>query len=283
MSAFRIFSRFAELLDINVTRAAAAWLRLNADGTVTERTAAQVLSDIGGAASSHAASHAGASSTTLVPMSVVGGTGGVIVSSTQTIPPGVYTAKLTNTAKATASPGYNATLSLAGDVSWGTPGSGLNAALYSATDLRFSTAHTTAPEACTLPLTVAAETNLTISGAMGAEADTATFTLELVTAAGTDPITIRSDQILDGNTPGNVAKLGSTGTLPIANGGTGAATAPLARAALGITEYGDPVVTATSKGAAQTAIGIVNMTPAAYTALVVAGTVDATTLYLLTE
>ena len=57
----------------------------------------------------------------------------------------------------------------------------------------------------------------------------------------------------------------------------------LARAALGITEYGDPVVTATSKGAAQTAIGIVNMTPAAYTALVVAGTVDATTLYLLTE
>ena len=74
-----------------------------------------------------------------------------------------------------------------------------------------------------------------------------------------------------------------TGTLPVANGGTGAATAPLARAALGITEYGDPVVTATSKGAAQTAIGIVNMTPAAYTALVVAGTVDATTLYLLTE
>ena len=71
--------------------------------------------------------------------------------------------------------------------------------------------------------------------------------------------------------------------LPVANGGTGAATAPLARAALGITEYGDPVVTATSKGAAQTAIGIVNMTPAAYTALVVAGTVDATTLYLLTE
>jgi hypothetical protein len=48
MSAFRIFSRFAELLDINVTRAAAAWLRLNADGTVSERTAAQTLSDLGG-------------------------------------------------------------------------------------------------------------------------------------------------------------------------------------------------------------------------------------------
>jgi hypothetical protein len=46
MSAFRIFSRFADLLDINVTRAAAAWLRLNADGTVTERTAAQTLTDL---------------------------------------------------------------------------------------------------------------------------------------------------------------------------------------------------------------------------------------------
>lgn len=48
MSAFKIFSRFAELLDINVTRAAVAWLRLNADGTVTERTAAETLSDLGG-------------------------------------------------------------------------------------------------------------------------------------------------------------------------------------------------------------------------------------------
>lgn len=47
MSAFRIFSRFAELLDINVTRAAVAWLRLNADGTVSERTAAQTRTDLG--------------------------------------------------------------------------------------------------------------------------------------------------------------------------------------------------------------------------------------------
>jgi len=52
MSAFRIFSRFADLIDINVTRAAAAWLRLNADGSVTERTAAQTLADVGGVASS---------------------------------------------------------------------------------------------------------------------------------------------------------------------------------------------------------------------------------------
>jgi hypothetical protein len=47
MSAFRIFSTFAELLDVKVTRAAAAWLRLNTDGTVSERTAAQTLADIG--------------------------------------------------------------------------------------------------------------------------------------------------------------------------------------------------------------------------------------------
>lgn len=53
MGAFRIFSRFAELLDIAVSRAAPAWLRLNANGTVTERTAAQTLSDLGAAASSH--------------------------------------------------------------------------------------------------------------------------------------------------------------------------------------------------------------------------------------
>jgi hypothetical protein len=47
MAAFRIFSRFAELLDIKATRAAAAWLRLNNDGTVSERTAAETLGDLG--------------------------------------------------------------------------------------------------------------------------------------------------------------------------------------------------------------------------------------------
>jgi len=56
MAAFRIFSRFAELLDIAVTRAAPAWLRLNTDGTYSERSAAQTLSDIGAATASH--SHA---------------------------------------------------------------------------------------------------------------------------------------------------------------------------------------------------------------------------------
>lgn len=49
MGAFRIFSRFAELLDIKVVRAASAWLRLNTDGTVTERTAAETRTDIGAA------------------------------------------------------------------------------------------------------------------------------------------------------------------------------------------------------------------------------------------
>jgi hypothetical protein len=47
MSALRIFSRFAELLDIKTNRAAAAWLRLNADGTYSERTAAETRGDIG--------------------------------------------------------------------------------------------------------------------------------------------------------------------------------------------------------------------------------------------
>lgn len=47
MSALRILRRFSELLDIKVTRAAAAWLRLNTDGTVTERTGAQTLGDLG--------------------------------------------------------------------------------------------------------------------------------------------------------------------------------------------------------------------------------------------
>lgn len=59
MGALRIFSRFAELLDIKVTRAAAAWLRLNADGTVTERTAAQTLSDIGAQAAGNYATGGG--------------------------------------------------------------------------------------------------------------------------------------------------------------------------------------------------------------------------------
>ena len=47
MGAFKIFSRFAELLDIKVTRSAPAWLRLNADGTVSQRTAAETLADLG--------------------------------------------------------------------------------------------------------------------------------------------------------------------------------------------------------------------------------------------
>lgn len=41
MSAFRIFSRFAELLDIKAARSEAAWPRLNADGTVDQLTATQ--------------------------------------------------------------------------------------------------------------------------------------------------------------------------------------------------------------------------------------------------
>jgi len=47
MGAIRIFSRFAELLDIAVSRAAVSWLRLNADGTVSERTAAETVADLG--------------------------------------------------------------------------------------------------------------------------------------------------------------------------------------------------------------------------------------------
>ena len=127
--------------------------------------------------------------------------------------------------------------------------------------------------------TVQAGDTLTVGGMGAVRASNLTGgrNIELPNAGGTLALTNSSTGLV------NVDAGYVTGTLPVANGGTGAATAPLARAALGITEYGDPVVTATSKGAAQTAIGIVNMTPAAYTALVVAGTVDATTLYLLTE
>lgn len=67
MGAFRIFSRLAELLDIAVTRAAPAWLRLNADGTVSERTASQTLGDIGGVSTGRTvAGHPLSSNVTLV-------------------------------------------------------------------------------------------------------------------------------------------------------------------------------------------------------------------------
>ncbi len=49
MIAQRVIYYFRDLLDIKVTRAAAAWLRLNTDGTVSERTAAQTLGDLGAA------------------------------------------------------------------------------------------------------------------------------------------------------------------------------------------------------------------------------------------
>jgi hypothetical protein len=47
MIAQRVIYFFSDLLDIKATRAAAAWLRLNANGTVSERTAAQTLGDLG--------------------------------------------------------------------------------------------------------------------------------------------------------------------------------------------------------------------------------------------
>lgn len=47
MPANRIITRFAHLLDIRVVRAAVAFLRLNADGTVSQRTAAETRSDLG--------------------------------------------------------------------------------------------------------------------------------------------------------------------------------------------------------------------------------------------
>lgn len=49
MAASRIFARLAELLDVNVTRAAAVWLRLNADGSTSQLTAAETLGDLGAA------------------------------------------------------------------------------------------------------------------------------------------------------------------------------------------------------------------------------------------
>lgn len=45
-------SAFADLTDIAIARAAAAWLRLNTDGTTSQRTAAETLADIGAAPSS---------------------------------------------------------------------------------------------------------------------------------------------------------------------------------------------------------------------------------------
>lgn len=58
MAASRIFSRLAELLDVNVTRAAAVWLRLNADGTTSQRTSAETLGDLGAASTSDLAGKA---------------------------------------------------------------------------------------------------------------------------------------------------------------------------------------------------------------------------------
>ena len=245
MSAFRIFSRFAELLDINVTRAAAAWLRLNADGTVTERTAAQVLSDIGGAASSHAHPYVDvrpASDEFMVSSSAYFDAGNNLTLSSLDS----HRLKIGNDDM----PSYTEVLILP-------DASSMEGEVVIVWNTRSATQTVKNADEITLGTIGAGNCAL-----LSCDGETWTFT------------TMSQRMLLT---------LAEISPLPVANGGTGAATAPLARAALGITEYGDPVVTATSKGAAQTAIGIVNMTPAAYTALVVAGTVDATTLYLLTE
>ena len=111
--------------------------------------------------------------------------------------------------------------------------------------------------------------HLVVSGTLPAENDTVTLVLKFV-VPGSD------GAIID-------ATKGIAGILPLANGGTGAATAGAALTNLGATAIGSSLFAAANTADAKTAIGIINMTPAAYTALVVAGTVDATTLYLLTE
>lgn len=47
MGAVKIFRYLSQLLDVAVTRAEAKWPRFNADGTVSQRTAAETRSDIG--------------------------------------------------------------------------------------------------------------------------------------------------------------------------------------------------------------------------------------------
>ena len=298
MSAFRIFSRFAELLDINVTRAAAAWLRLNTDGTVTERTAAQVLSDIGGAASSHEHTSAQISDATdaatpymVVKRSASGSAAFDNYISAPTVQAGdtltvggmgaVRASNLTG-GRNIELPNASGTIALTSQTDGKIKSADIDDATDAATPymvVKRSASGSAAFDNYISAPTVQAGDTLTVGGMGAVRASNLTGgrNIELPNASGTLALTNSSTGLV------NVDAGYVTGTLPVANGGTGAATAPLARAALGITEYGDPVVTATSKGAAQTAIGIVNMTPAAYTALVVAGTVDATTLYLLTE
>ena len=298
MSAFRIFSRFAELLDINVTRAAAAWLRLNADGTVTERTAAQVLSDIGGAASSHEHTSAQISDATdaATPYMVVKRSASgsaafdnyisaptVLVGDTLTVGGmGAVRASNLTSGQGIELPNASGTLALTTQ----TDGKIKSADIDDATDdgdrnkgkvLKTSDSGEVLVAGLTTGALAVGFAEDEAKGNLILSSATTGRILSLPDASGTLALTNSSTGLV------NVDAGYVTGTLPVANGGTGAATAPLARAALGITEYGDPVVTATSKGAAQSAIGIVNMTPAAYTALVAAGTVDATTLYLLTE
>ena len=63
MAASRIFSRLAELLDVQVNRAAAVWLRLDETGEVSQRTAAETLGDLGAASTTALAGKASLTAT----------------------------------------------------------------------------------------------------------------------------------------------------------------------------------------------------------------------------
>lgn len=272
----------------NPADADAVALRVDESGVLGKITWGNVASKF--AAASHAASHAGASSTTAAK-SVAGAN--FSATDIVTLPAGTYTITWACTAHSnTAESGdikldaTTGTFSGLGSITgwqYSTIGAGSYGDNTRITAKIGAQAVTVLPHTLSVTLTTAAAVTLKAEGALVDGSDTATFSVTAVTTAGADPITIRSDQIVDSNLPGNVPLLDSNATLPLANGGTGAATAGAALTNLGATAIGSSLFAAANKADAKTAIGIVNMTPAAYTALVVAGTVDATTLYLLTE
>ena len=112
-----------------------------------------------------------------------------------------------------------------------------------------------------------AEKTLTISGTFAA-AHTAVFAVTVTSpAGGSDPVNIYSSQIYDAAALGTVPLFDpATGTLPIANGGTGAATAGAALTNLGATAVGSSLVTAATASAARIALGATTVGNALYTA-----------------
>ena len=205
------------------------------------------------AARTHASAHAGAA-TYNVDRTITGGAGGAFTAATINLPAGNYTLNFAYAPAGAAESFTNIDLVAAG-ATWGTPNvSGFATPTAISNGYRLTIESTPAQLEVSLSHTSAIA--LVVSGVISESGKTAEFDISAVVTAGADPVTVKSSQIVDAGYGSCVALLDSNATLPLANGGTGAATAGAALTNLGGGATGVSLFKTSTGESAATACGL---------------------------